>query len=92
MDDKRASAELETVVPAAYYGRIDTLFVPLWHQVWGSVDPSTKSVEVQEEPGPDNQDLLDLAAAQTLLNDGTVFPVEIEAMPGSGVVAAIFRY
>ena len=92
MDDERASAELETVVPAAHYGRVDTLFVPLWHQVWGSLDASTGSIEVDEEPGPDNQDLLDLAAVHTLRNDGTVYPVEIEAIPGSGGIAAIFRY
>ena len=90
--DDRASAELEAVVPAAYYGRVDTLFVPLWHHVWGSLDPSTGSIEVQSEPEPGNQDLLDLASMHTLLNDGTVYPVEIEAVPGSGVVAAVFRY
>lgn len=38
------------------------------------------------------QDLLDLAAAHTLRNGGTVYPVETEAVPGSGLVAAIFRY
>jgi hypothetical protein len=92
MEDERASAELETIVPAAHYGRVETLFVPLWQQVWGSFDASTGSIELDEEPGPENQDLLDLAAVHTLLNDGTVYPVEIDAVPGSEAMAAIFRY
>ena len=44
----------------------------------GAYDAETTSVEVHDEPRPGDHDLLDLAAAQALLNGGTV----VVAPPG----------
>lgn len=89
---QRASGEIESVVPAAYFQRVQALFVPLDRQVWGSFDAESGQIAVHEEPGPDDQDLLDLAAVHTFSNGGAVYPVEIDAVPGGGLVAAVFRY
>jgi hypothetical protein len=89
---QRASAEIESVVPAAYYQRVEGLFVPLDRQVRGTFDPETGETEVHEEPNADDQDLMDLAAVHTYLNGGAVYLVEFDAVPGGGQVAAVFRY
>lgn len=88
----QACNDLEKVVPAAHQGRVETLFVALGVQLWGSFDLDTHTVCLQQDARADNQDLLDLAAVQTLLNRGTVYAVDPEKVPGGGTVAAIFRY
>jgi hypothetical protein len=81
---------VEEVVPASVSGRVDTLFVALGRQVIGRFDPENNSVQVNDEAA--GRDLLDLAAARTLQNGGTVYAVEAGAVPGEGDTAAIFRY
>lgn len=86
----RASGDLETVVAAAYEGRVETLFVALGRQVWGVFDPSTGHVERHEQPSFGAVDLLDLAAAHTLMHGRTVYAVEPEQVPSNTNMAAIF--
>jgi hypothetical protein len=86
------SQALEEVVAAAFYGRVDTLFVATGAQVWGTVNTEGGTVEIHQEAQPGDEDLLDFAAAHTLMNSGTVFAVEPEDVPGGGPVSAIFRY
>jgi hypothetical protein len=88
----RASNNLAEVVPAAQFGRVATLFVGLGLQQWGTFDPESNQVQMNRRPKPGDVDLLDLAAAQTLLNDGTVYAVEPREVPGGSQVAAVFRY
>ncbi len=89
----KAVSHVEEVVKAAYHGRIDILFVPVGFQQWGDFDSSSEEVRLLEEGEPGAGDLLDFAAAQTLLNSGTVYAVNPEDMPhGNGAVAAILRY
>jgi len=47
---------------------------------------------LHEEAKPGDEDLLDLAAVQTLLNGGTVYAVELEKVPDGASLAAVFRY
>jgi hypothetical protein len=88
----QASDRLDEVVPAAHYGRIETLFIALEEERWGGFEPETKELEVHAEREVDDDDLLDVAAVQTLLNGGTVFAVPAAEVPGDGPVAALFRY
>lgn len=87
-----ASNDLTDVLPAAFYGRVDRLFVPLELEVWGTFDPDNRKMTVEQEPTGDNQDLLDLAAVQTFIQGGTVYAVTADQMPDGSNVAAIFRY
>jgi hypothetical protein len=87
------SNELKEIIPAAYYGRVETLFVSTKKHQWGSFDPDTKEIHLQEKSGQRGEDLLDFAAIQTLLHGGTVYAGEPEKIPDDkGLVAAIFRY
>jgi len=88
----RASDELEKVIPAAHHGRVDTLFVTLDHQQWGTFDPATNEVDVHQDAEAGDNDLLDTAAVQTLLNGGTVYAVQREQMPAETYLAAVLRY
>jgi hypothetical protein len=90
--NERASDELDAIVPAAVFERVEVLWVPLGVQVWGTFDPETAEIEVHDEPGVEDQDLLDLAAEHTLFNSGTIYAVEPGEVPGDGNLAAIFRY
>jgi hypothetical protein len=85
------SDELETIVPAAFAGRVQTLFVARDVEQWGRYDPETTQLLLHGKRGNGDDDLLDVAAAETLVRDGEIYALDAEDMPGSPI-AAIFRY
>lgn len=88
--DQRVGGDIETVVPAAYFKRVETLFVPIGLRCWGFFDPNTCEVQVDSEWRPGDEDLLNFALTHTLRNGGTVYAVAPDEMPGPGPVAAVF--
>ncbi|MES1024611.1 hypothetical protein ABN584_17105 [Gloeocapsa sp. BRSZ] len=88
----QTSDNILEVVPAAYFQRVDSLFVGIGVQKWGGFDPEKNQVEVHEEQQTDDEDLIDLAAIHTLINSGTVYAVDPESVPGNSPIAGIFRY
>lgn len=87
-----AAADIKTVVKAANFGQVETLFVPLGVQKWGRYDAQKNTVIIDKKPEPENADLFDFAAIHTLFNSGSVYAVQPEKMPGDGELAAILRY
>jgi hypothetical protein len=87
-----ATSDLAAAVKAARFGQVETLFVALGVHKWGRYDAENNRVILEEGPGPEAEDLLDLAAAETLLNSGQVFAVPRDQVPGNGELAAILRY
>ncbi len=91
--DPLAVKDVAEIVKYAPYGRIDVLFVDKNAKRWGTFNEKNNKVKFENEQRPGNQDLLDFAAIQTLLNGGEVIPVDPEELPESGSpVEAIFRY
>lgn len=88
----RTSNDLREVVMAAYDGRVDVLLVTVGVQVWGRFNNEKRSVAAHEQRQPDDRDLLDICVVNTLMNRGSVYPVEPDGVPGNGLVAAVFRY
>lgn len=88
----QATSDLSTAVKAAKFGQMETLFVPLGVHIWGRYDETNNKVILDSQPSLENEDLLDFAAAETILNSGQVFAVPREQMPGDGDMAAILRY
>lgn len=88
----QATSDVSTAVKAARFGQMETLFVPLGVQIWGRYDAANNQVILDSQPGPENEDLLDLAATDTILNSGQVFAVPRDQLPGDGDLAAILRY
>ncbi|MFZ7127185.1 MAG: hypothetical protein ACOWWM_13610 [Desulfobacterales bacterium] len=88
------ASDVPSIVPAAAFSRVDVLFLTHGKACWGRFDRQSSEVTVQEEGGqPGSEDLLDLAAAETFRNGGTVYLVEADEMPeANGQAAAILRY
>jgi hypothetical protein len=89
---ERASKEVNEVVRAAYFERVEALFVALDEEQWGTFDPESGEVERHEQMEPRDRDLLNVAAVHTMLNGGSVFALTRDAMPDSAPLAAVFRY
>lgn len=91
-ETEQASNELERIVPAAHYARVDTLFVALGVEQWGAFDRDSSAIRLHAEAEPGDDDLLDFAAIQTLLHGGTVYALGKDQIPGGALMAAVFRY
>lgn len=88
----KASHDLREILPAAYHGRVEVLFVAVGRQEWGVFEAQRQELQRFSEARPGAEDLLDAAAVQTMLKGGTVFSVEPEAVPDGPPMAAVFRY
>jgi hypothetical protein len=70
---------------------VQTLFVDLGEQCWGTFDPESSEVVLTDD-AEGSQDLLDYAAVHTLDKGGKVFAVKSSQVPDGGSIAAVFRY
>jgi hypothetical protein len=84
---------VEAVVPAAAYGQVETLFVALDERCPGVFDRNANRVTLLETGAQGSEDLLDLAAVETLRNGGSVYAVQRERLPDAhAAIAALLRY
>lgn len=88
----KTCSDLQEAVSAAYFGRIDELFVAVGVQKWGTFNPETSTIQLHPEAEVGDEDLLNSVAIQTILNGGTVYALEPEKVPERAPLAAIFRY
>jgi hypothetical protein len=86
------SNDIKEIVPAAYHGRISSLFVTTGHQQWGFFNQERNELELHGKMKQGSEGLGDFSAIQTLLNGGTVFSLPSEKMPDDAPIAAVFRY
>lgn len=75
----RTCTGIKDLVQAAYNGQVDTLFIAGGAHHW-----TTRQQEDEE--------LLNEAAVHTLLNDGTIFVLKPDGLPGGIPAAATLRY
>jgi hypothetical protein len=87
-----ASADLATILPASYQGRVGTLFVALDEQRWGRYKPETDQVELHTKPQPGDVDLLNLATIHVVLNSGDVYAGQRDELPDDEPLASILRF
>lgn len=88
----RTSHNIREIIPAAYYGRIESLFVDIDQEQWGVFDRASGTLHVHKEARFSDDDLLDIAATQTLLHHGAVYTVAQAEIPDQVPIAAFFRY
>lgn len=88
----KGASDLNEVIQAAFYGRVEQLFVPVSVQKWGHFDPESMELEIHDDARPGDEDLLNAAAIQTILHGGTVYALEPENVPDKVPIAAVFRY
>jgi hypothetical protein len=88
----KQSDNLSQVVEASFYGKVDSLFVPIGEQSWGWFDTERDTIHHSSEQQNGNHDLINMAAIQTLSQGGNVYALQKEDMPQNAAIAAIFRY
>lgn len=88
----QASYELDKVVKAAHYAKVDRLFIAQDSMQWGKFDPEQDSVWIHTNDNDHAYDLLNAAACKAMSNGSTVFVLPGEMMPGHNTIAATFRY
>ena len=88
---EKTSYDFKDIVPAAYHGKVECLFVAAGRQEWGIYDAERNELHYSPESKPGAEDLLDAAAIQTMIKGGKVFSVAHEAIPDGSLIAAIFR-
>jgi hypothetical protein len=87
----QALTNLEQIIPAAFYKRIETLFVPVGIHDWGRFDAENNRLDRHDAPQPGDDDLLELAVVHTLRNGGLVYNATAEVLPDGALAAAILR-
>jgi len=88
----KTTTDLQEAIPAAYYGRVDQLFVAVGVQQWGNFDPQEMKLQLHPDLEPGDEDLLNSAAIQTILNGGTVYALNPDQVPDAAPLAAVLRY
>jgi len=88
----QTTTDITETLLAASHGRVEMLFVALDVQIWGRFDQEKDTVTPSKTKQPGDEDLLDLAAMQTLVNGGSVFAVSPEEVPSKSLIAAVLRY
>lgn len=87
----KASNNFSKVFSAAKDGRIETLFVPVGKQTWGTFDKRSDDLKIHKRAKPGDKDLLCVASFKTLEEGGEVFVVLPEQMPEDSMIAAVLR-
>lgn len=88
-----SSYEMKNVIPATMAGRIETLFVKKNELFPGRYFRDDNRISVDEKIEPGVSDLLNMAAVETIMHNGSVYLVNGEEMPDEhSPVNAILRY
>lgn len=88
----KATDDIHRALPAAFSGRIESLFVASDRRLWGGCDQEGQVTNVHDDQRPGDDDLLDAAAVQTLLHGGSVHAISSGQMPSPEALAAVMRF
>jgi hypothetical protein len=86
------SAEIDNILPAAYYQRVHTLFAAEDVCIWGTFTPEENKINIEGERSFNNEELINLAVSYTLINGGQVFLIPKDKVPSDSSMAAILHY
>lgn len=86
------STEVTEVIKQARLGRVATLLLAENVHKWGNFDPNTLEVHEDLRPTGNNSDLFDIACAEVLFTDGTVYVVPEIEIPNNLSIVAVYRY
>jgi hypothetical protein len=84
--------KLKDVVAAAHDGRVLKLLVSDSLDSRGAFDASTHTTKARETGGPQDEDLVNDAAVQSILHAGQIYVVPNGKMPNGAPLAAVFRF
>jgi hypothetical protein len=81
---------LQAVIQSIYAGRVQAIFIDRSATLWGKMQRSIVQLHKRRFSGDDN--LLDIAASETLKRKGAVFTIDHTDLPQNSGLAAILRY
>jgi len=87
-----ARRDVEGVLVATLQGRVETLLLAGDAMQWGRFDADKGRARLHDAWRPGDDDLLDLAAAQTVQTGGVVYTLPAGQMPEGRPLAALLRY
>jgi hypothetical protein len=90
--DIPGSEDLPELMSAADEGRVATLLIAAGATVWGHYDEDSRQAEIVNQPGPNNEDLLNLLAIKVLAQGGDVIALPDDLTTRVGPAAGLFRY
>jgi hypothetical protein len=88
----RTTPDPESIVPAAFQGRVEALFLNADAQWWGAYDSTTGTASIHARAEEGDEELLDLASLHTLMNGGEVHAMTAEEVPHGRDAVAVLRY
>lgn len=91
-DPKPHAHDLREILHGAHIGQVETLFLAERADVFGHADFDAEGNGVQNSPDGEGEDLLNVAAVETLRTGGKVFTVSDEALPHGTPIAARLRW
>jgi len=89
---ERYLTSLEDILRAAEEGRVETVFLDPGKTVWGHFDPGHRVIRIDREPGPENEDLMNLAVLKALATGGDARTLPDDLNGDLGPIAALLRY
>ena len=84
--------KLEKIIPAAFSGQIEALFINKDKDQWGRFDHEKNKIELIDNGSVGAEDLMEYVSVLTLSRGGKVFALEAEEIPNEETVAAVLRY
>ncbi|MFP4355682.1 MAG: hypothetical protein ACLFUJ_11225 [Phycisphaerae bacterium] len=88
----KVASGVENVLNAAVNGQIDLLLMPRNEHLWGRYEAEGSKLETHASREEGDEDLLDLAAAETCRHGGSVRAIDAGKIPGQGKLAATLRF
>ncbi|SMO43473.1 hypothetical protein [Gracilimonas mengyeensis] len=86
------STDVSDIVKGAYYGKVDTLFVPMGFRQFGVFDTDENEVQISDQMNGSTIDLINYAAVSAIRTGSTLYGLPQSEIPNSSGLAAIYRY
>ncbi|MEQ8549973.1 MAG: hypothetical protein RIC03_18810 [Cyclobacteriaceae bacterium] len=90
---QQASTKVQDVVPSSFEGKIESLFIKENFEIFGRYLKNEHKIEIDSVNKLDNASLINMAAMNTTMADGSVFIVPDHEMPVKEAdICAVYRY
>ena len=83
---------IEKIIPAAFIGQIEALFIDKDMEQWGRYDHLKNKIEFLDNQYNGAEDLMEYVSVLTLSRGGKVFALQGQDIPNEEDVAAVLRY
>ncbi len=91
-DKGNGSEIVSDIIAASYHGRISDLVLSSDVESWGLFDSNTQITNFMDKHLPESQDMLNIAAINTLKSSGNVYVLHKDDLPDNHSQFALFRY